>query len=356
MFVFQKKIFFILIICFFGLVNLKAQKDSKVHDIPLFQSNEILNLYLEADFETVFSFKDDSTKFPAIISLNDHSGNQINLDIKIRTRGKTRRECDVCRFPPLRLKFSKKKTKNTVFDGQKGLKLVTHCRNRDLYEQNTIIEYLIYRAFNILTDSSLRVRPALINYVYADSNRDSIQKFAFFIEHDKKLASRLGGIEIEDEKTHPDRFHSFHTCMMDMFQYMIGNTDYSAYELHNIKLIRDETRRLPPLAIPYDFDWSGLISAHYAVPNSRLNTDKVTERVYRGFKKRPEIVYYCIDKFNLKKNEIYQLFNDFELLSTKERKHVIKYLDEFYQIINNKRMVHNEFVNGARTVKAYARR
>lgn len=330
--------------------HLNAQSIGEVKEIPLFQSDEILDIRLEADFKTVFRFKDDSTYFPAVISFADNFGVKNNLNIKIRTRGKTRRERDVCKFTPLRLKFSKKKVNNTVFAEQKAIKLVTHCNPQDFSEQNTIIEYLIYKSFNILTDSSLRVRPAMINYVFTDRKKDSTQKFAFFLEHDKHLAKRLGGIEIEGERTHPNRFHSFHICLMDMFQYMIGNTDYSAYELHNIKLIRDETRRLPPLAIPYDFDWSGLVSASYAVPNPQLNTAKVSDRVYRGFKKRPEIVYHSIEIFKNKKQEIYQLFNEFELLSKKERKHAIKYLDGFYYIINNKRLVQREFVNKARVV------
>lgn len=340
--------FFILIMLAFS--NLKAQNESGIQEIPLFRSNEILNLRLEADFKTVFRFKDDSTYFPAIINLTDDSGISNSLNIRIRTRGKTRRERDVCKFTPLRLRFPKKGVVHTVFAEQKAIKLVTHCNSQDFCEQNTIIEYLIYRAFNILTDSSLKVRPAMINYVYTGRKKDSVQKFAFFLEHDRHLAQRLGGIEIEGEKTHPNRFHTFHMCLVDMFQYMIGNTDYSAYELHNIKLIRDETRRLPPIAIPYDFDWSGLVSAFYAVPNPILHTEKVTDRVYRGFKKRPEIVYHSIKKFNNKKKEIYHLFNNFELLSKKERKHVIKYLDEFYRIINNKRLVQIEFVDKARIV------
>jgi hypothetical protein len=332
------------------LSHLIAQSVDEAKDIPLFQSNEILNLRLSADFKSVFRNKDDSTYFPAKINFTDDSGISSSLDIRIRTRGKTRREKDVCTFTPLRLRFSKKGIDNTVFAKQKAIKLVTHCNNQNFCEQNTIIEYLIYRAFNILTDSSLKVRPAMINYVYTGRKKDSVQKFAFFLEHDRHLAQRLGGMEIEDERTHPNRFHAFHISLMDMFQYMIGNTDYSAYELHNIKLIRDETRRLPPIAIPYDFDWSGLVSAFYAVPNPSLNIEKVTDRVYRGFKKRPEIVYHSIKKFNDKKEEIYQLFNNFELLRKKERKQVIKYLDEFYWIINNKRMVQIEFVDKARIV------
>jgi len=348
---FLNKAAYILIIA--GLIsfsNIKAQEISAGQPLPLFQSDKVLNLNLEADFKTVFSNTDDSTYFPATISLTDNDGEKRIVDIKIRTRGKTRRDKDICKFAPLRLKFTKKATKNTPFEGQKAIKLVTHCNKAAYYEQNTIIEYLIYEAFNVLTDSSFKVRPAIINYIYRSKKADTVQKFAFFIERGKYLAGRLQGIAIKSEKIHPNRMNPVQTCLMDMFQYMIGNTDYSIYELHNIIMIGDSSRRFPPIAIPYDFDWSGLVSAIYAVPHPLINTEKVTERVYRGFKKEPAIVARTINIFNMKKQEIYQLFENFELLDDKEKKKSIKYLDGFYSVINDERMVQIEFFEHARVV------
>ena len=336
-----------------GLVsfsNLLAQDKSAEQPMPLFRSEEILNLDLEADFKAVFSVSDDSTDFPATISLTDNAGLKKTIDLKIRARGKTRRDKDICRFAPLRLDFPKKATENTPFEGQNVLKLVTHCNLQEVYEQNTMIEYLIYKAYNVLTDSSFKVRPAMINYIYSGKKADTVRKFAFFLEREKYLADRLHGIEIESEKINPGGLDPFQTCLMDMFQYMIGNTDYSSYDLHNIILVSDSTRRFPPIPIPYDFDWSGMISANYAVPHPVIGTEKVTERVYRGFKKEPFIVYHTIQIFNTKKQEIYQLFENFELLNKNRKKKAIEYIDGFYWIINNERMVQTEFFDHARVV------
>jgi hypothetical protein len=309
-----------------------------------------LNLDLKADFKKVFSVTDDSTFFPAVISLTDHDGQKKTIEIKIRTRGKTRRERDVCVFTPLLLDFPKSATKNTPFEGQKAIKLVTHCNKAENNEQNTIVEYLIYKAFNVLTDSSFKVRPAMINYIYDGKKADTVRKFAFFIEREKYLAERLHGIEIESEKIHPNKTNTYHTCLMDMFQYMIGNTDYSTYDLHNIILISDSARQFPPIAIPYDFDWSGLVDADYAVPNPVVHIEKVTDRIYRGFKKEPEIVNRTIEIFNLKKQEIYQLFENYELLDNYRKKKAIEYLDGFYWTINNESAVQREFFDNARMV------
>jgi len=344
----NKAVYIIILILFVFASHTKAQKFDVSQAKPLFQSKELLKLRLESKFNSVFSVVDDSTYFPAKISFEDNSGLNRTIAIDIRTRGKARRDKEICKFPPLRLKFTNEGTTNSVFDGQQAIKLVTHCQKAAVSEQNIILEFLIYRTFNILTDSSFRVRPAIINYVYTDQKRDSIQKFAFFIERDKHLAERLHGIELESVKIHPLRHHVFHSCLMDMFQYMIGNLDYSSYELHNIILITDSTNRLPPIAVPYDFDLCGLVLPYYAVPHPMFKVSSVTERLYRGFKKEPEIVNRTIEIFNNKKDEIYQLFNKFELLDNKEKKRVLRYLDKFYLIINNDRLVKVEFIDNAR--------
>ncbi len=339
-----------LIFMIFSTLDVFAQNSDTTGIQELFMSDEILNIKLEADYQVVFSNKDDSTYFPAKLSLIESSNLQTVIDVGIRTRGNTRRLNEICLFSPLRVRFPLLETQSSPFDNQSAIKLVTHCKKAAVYEQNTIIEYLVYRVFNLLTDSSFRVRPAMINYVYQNKKKGHIQRFAFFIERDKHLVNRLNGMELTDVKIHPNRLNVKFGSLMDLFQYMIGNTDYSSYELHNIVLMADKQNKLPPIGIPYDFDWCGLVSAFYAKPNSMLNTTHVSERVYRGFKKPIEIINSNIELFNSKKSNIYQLFNDFELLKRSERKRIIKYLDEFYEIINDPKLVKREFVENARVL------
>jgi hypothetical protein len=133
-----------------------------------------------------------------------------------------------------------------------------------------------------------------------------------------------------------------------MFQYMIGNTDYSIYELHNVIMVADSAGRLPLIPIPYDFDWSGLVSAIYAVPNPKMNTSEVTDRIYRGLRQEPEVVNRVIGLFNARQQEIYQLFENYGLLDKAEKKKAIGYLEQFYYIINNERSVQTVFFDNAR--------
>jgi hypothetical protein len=66
-----------------------------------------------------------------------------------------------------------------------------------------------------------------------------------------------------------------------LFQYMIGNTDWSIVRERNVTLLLGEDGYQRPL--PFDFDMSGLVNAHYAGPAPGLPIDDVTERFYLGF-------------------------------------------------------------------------
>ena len=55
-------------------------------------------------------------------------------------------------------------TEGTIFEGQDKFRVVTHCRDRDEYEENVLEEYLAYRIYALLTEISFRVRLARITY------------------------------------------------------------------------------------------------------------------------------------------------------------------------------------------------
>ena len=330
--------------------TLWSQEKKVSPPLPLFQSDSILRLELKADFDRIFPVTDDSTYFPAALTFTDNEGNRRILDIEVRTRGNTRRQEDICHFPPLRLRFPKEGTENTPFEEQRAIKLVTHCNRAEQFEQNTVAEYLIYRAYNIMTDSSLRVRPARIKYIDSQKEADTLERFAFFIEREKHLAERFHAVDLEPEGARPEKIIAEQACLVDIFQYMIGNTDYSIYKSHNVFLISDPDERGQSVPVPYDFDWSGLVAAHYAVPHPLMKTESVTERVYRGLKQEPGTVARTVAMFQSRKDEILWLFEDYPWLDKKEKKFVSRYLGDFFKMLENERSVQNEFIKNARDV------
>lgn len=115
---------------------------------------------------------------------------------------------------------------------------------------------------------------------------------------------------------------------------MIGNTDWSVTNLHNIKLITLDSAS-KPIPVPYDFDYSGAISTHYAQPPEILPINTVRQRFYRGFCRKTDELNRTFDIYNQHRNEIYDLYQNSEFISEKNKKRIIKYFDEFYKTIND---------------------
>lgn len=120
---------------------------------------------------------------------------------------------------------------------------------------------------------------------------------------------------------------------------------------HNTALIqskKDSTSR--PFVIPYDFDYSGLVDAEYAVPNEGLPIENVRQRLYRGYPRTKEELSDAIEIFNKQKDKIYSLITNCQLLTQRSKKDIIEYLDDFYKIIKNKSQVQYIFIDQARTM------
>ncbi|NIM18075.1 MAG: hypothetical protein GTO45_39375 [Candidatus Aminicenantes bacterium] len=346
----------LLIICLTIILAVPAladtNTDKKTNETePLFQSNEILELTLEYDVKAFRKDRGDKRKYhPAKLSYIDSEGKTISLDVQIRTRGKLRRLYLRCQVPPIKMKFNKKQTPNTIFAGQKTLKMVTHCKNTPkAYPYYYLQEYLIYRMYNLLTEKSFRVRLANITYVDSQKTDNTFTNYAFFIENYKKMAKRNKGKTSKLTKIHPMQTDFATSTLVSVFQYMVGNVDWSIRSSHNIKLITiEEENKKKYYPVPFDFDHAGLIDVDYARPDPNLPIKSVRERLYRGFCKSLEQFNQTFVIFHKHKNEFYALFQDFTPLPENLKKRSLKYLDGFYQIIQNPKLVKRYFINNYR--------
>ncbi len=317
--------------------------------MPLFQSDETLFLTLSMDIKKVCRDREEEESHPAEISYTDQEGNEITLPIKVRVRGHFRKDPVNCDFPPLRLNFSSTTVINTIFAGQDKIKLVTHCRTRkDLYEQNLLKEYLSYKLYNLFTEQSFRVR--LVHLTYADTRGkiDTLEKMAFLIEPNQHMARRNGCEILKVERVQQEQTNRQKTTVMTVFQYMIGNTDWSVWALHNVVLLKEDPMPLP-IVVPYDFDWSGIINAPYAVPAEFLPIESVSTRLYRGFCKPDAELQPALDEFRQRRDEIYQTCNSVPFMTEKELKKTLKYIDQFFKTIENPKAVKFEFHENCRT-------
>ncbi|MGK7369330.1 MAG: hypothetical protein ACNS64_03875, partial [Candidatus Halalkalibacterium sp. M3_1C_030] len=281
------RIFFVVISLLFGSMpkSLAGQDvTASPSSFPLFDSHEPLEMTMEFDIRKVLKDRGEETDYhPLSLTWIKDNAEIQSVAARVKVRGNFRRQRDNCRFPPLRMRFETESVVGTVFEGQKKLKLVTHCQTRrSEYQQYVLQEYLIYRSYNIITDKSFRVRLAKITYKDSENRDDPFTRYGFILEDEDKMAERLGGRILEVENVHPDLTHYELSNLLAIFQYMMGNTDWSIPGLHNIKLVMPVGEQTP-YAIPYDFDWSGIVDARYAEPNPVLNIRSIRQRLFRGF-------------------------------------------------------------------------
>jgi hypothetical protein len=300
-------------------------------------------VYLSASFKGIDLKKALEERRPAHVKMVFPDSSTFEGDIEIRARGDFRFEnCDP---PPLMLHF---KTPGAgALAGLGKLKLVWSCENNEYNEQLLLKEYLAYRIYNIITPYSFRVRRLRVYYTDINKPVHTIFKNAFLLEDIDELAKRLGCRELEGVKIPSARIEKFNYTILAIYQYMIGNTDWSIPAYHNMKLIipRDTSLVPIPYAIPYDLDYCGLVNAKYAIPNDILPISQVRERLYMGVVNDPVEINRTIDLFMEKKREVIELINGMDGLSDKTRKEAVQYIREFYDIIANRKKAMDIFMN-----------
>ena len=308
----------------------------------LFQSEDVLRVTITAPLTTLIEERSKEDYLPGVFQYTEANGTAVNLDLEIRTRGNFRHK--TCEFPPLSLNFKTKQTKGTLFDKQNKMKLVVHCDKSSQYEQIVLREYLAYRIFNEITDLSFRARLLRVTYVDSDEGRNEQIRYAYLIEHKKRLAKRIDRKEKIIERESAYSIQSDQLNLTSVFEFLIGNTDFSPLAgapgemcCHNYVLFGNDID--PIVAIPYDFDQSGFVNAPYASPSSNFRIRSVRQRLYRGRCLNNEHVPTSLQKFRDGRDAIYAVIDAQEELTSGTRKSIVKYIDKFYDLIDDSRDV-----------------
>lgn len=256
---------------------------------PLFASDDVVRLTISGPVGRIAREAERRTDaHPATLELGGPVPE--THAIRLSARGLTRRRADLCAFPPLRLEFAAAPVQASLFRGQRRLKLVTHCRQPDSFQQYVLLEYAAYRLLNQLTPRSLRVRLAEIDYVDGERAGARTTRLGFLIEDVDDAARRNRLVEVERGNIRAGQLDRRDAARVALFQYMIGNLDWSMLAgppgapcCHNGKLLAPVAGAADGLVpVPYDFDHSGLVDAPYATPPDQVPVSSVRERRYRG--------------------------------------------------------------------------
>jgi len=350
----KKLIFIQLILTVFLIKPVTGQTDTIVskldvvdtlsQDFGLFTNDEILNLSLRFDITTYKRKKPKEEYMPATLTYHISDKDSVNKEIRLMSRGEMRN--GYCDFPPIRLNFKKAGFEQSDLKQIGKIKMVTHCQYGN--EQYLFKEYLIYKLFNVLTDISFKVRLIKIEYINTNKKSKPINTYAFFIEPLELLAARTNSVEVISTNLTQKHITPETMDRLAIFNYMIGNTDWSVPNQHNCKIVSklEVSSTGLGIVIPYDFDYSGLVNADYAVPYEKLGLSSVRERRYVGICRSEDAFINALREFTDKKEEFYKIINEFPLLDKRNRTEMIGYLDSFYNRFDKKNSIVFDILSG----------
>ena len=339
----MKKIYcFMILLTVLSFVPVKAQDDiterysvaDTVEDFGLFTQDDLLELSLRFDITTYKRKKPKDEYLDAIMTYHISKDDSINKNIRLKTRGEFRN--GFCEFPPIVLNFKKTDFTKADLNKLEKVKMVTHCATRN--EEYLFREYLVYKLYNVLTDTSFRARLIRVTYINTFKETRPVSTFAFFIEPLDLVADRIDAIPVEVVTLNQRNIIPEMMDRMAIFNYMIGNTDWSVPNQHNCKVLSDQNaaRQNLGLIVPYDFDYCGLVNAPYAIPHEDFGIESVRQRLYLGMCRDEETFMNALKEFTAKKEAFYNVIREFQYLDERSKKEMMQYLDEFFGMFDKR--------------------
>lgn len=293
-----------------------------------------LEIRLETDLKNLIKTKADEKYQPAVLKFKNKAGEEKTYNAEIRPRGKTRK--DICLHPPIKLKIKKSLLTGEGYLPHNEMKIVWECKPSGAFEQFMYKEYLAYRLYNLITPASFRVKLVKINLVDTNNPEKVSEKIGFIVEDEEQVAERLGSTLMEERPKDTRQFARQNFLNFVLYEYMIGNTDWAFGNSHNARFYEHITTK-KVIPVPYDFDYSGLVDAPYAVPHESLPIKSVRERYFKGGTVASAEGAVLRKSFLQSKNAVLNFVKNFELLEKYHRDDVLQYLNDFYKEIEDER-------------------
>jgi len=324
---------------------------------PLFESEDTLALTIEAPMRTLIVKRREKPEFDAFVTYVSDSGEARSLPARISSRGNARLAS--CAFPPLRIEFEPADVSGTPFEGQRRLKMVTPCKRSRKAQDWLLQEYGIYRAYNVVTDLSYRVRRLQVVFRDSESSRWEREYPAFFIEDTGRMAERLGMASLRPPAIKTAQFDGESLTHGMLLQYLIANTDFSVKRgpkgegcCHNGRVLVPAGQQDGFVVVPYDFDQAGVINTDYALPDERLGIRNVTSRLYRGFCWQNDMLPGAIERFNERRDAITSALVPVALSGARQKR-ALRFIDRFYETVNDPEELEERFVAKCRGAASF---
>ena len=303
---------------------------------PLFEEEKLLKIFLNYSKKDILESTNDSTYIWSSLSYQKEDKSLETIKIQIRARGNFRKQ--YCYYLPLKIKIKKELSQATIFREDKKLKLVLPCLDSYKSNDHVVKEFLAYKIFELISPYHFETKLLSIQFK-EKRNRKTIDHdlLGIFIQDDDQIALLNNGKMIK-RNIHPQAQDTLGSSRNALFQYMIGNTDFSIAYRHNEKLLLVDDKIVP---IPYDFDMSGFVNSSYAVVsainNRALPIATVTERLFRGFERGDLVLEETRREFLNYEDAIYKLLDQHKIYfkDPQEFLECKKYVESFYDIIKD---------------------
>ncbi len=353
-----KKLSFIIVTGLLAIQSVAAQTNaSDIVDpnaaTPLFLNNDILEVRFEGPINEIVKKAARSTDpYSAKLILPQSSD---TYDITLAARGNSRRTRGICTFPPLRVRFADRPAFG-LFQDQKSLKLVTHCHRSERREHHVLLEYAAYRLLNVLDHKSMRVRLAKIEYVEAKTGRPTDTRYGFFIEDMDDAAERNGMKELDVPGLTPQQLDPVASARIALFQYMIGNVDFSFRVAakgkdccHNMKLMgQSKTNLNNAVPVPYDFDQTGIVDPPKPQLPEGLPINSLSTRLYRGLCRHNDAVREQTALFLQRRDELEAVLHTLPDLPERQISRVQSFLGSFFETLSDPKQFEKRIIKKCR--------
>lgn len=273
--------------------------------------------------------------------LNNKNDKLITLNGRLRARGDVRKS--VCRIPPVKFDFLKQELSKYNFAKADKLKFVFPCRDEEFDQEKLNIEFFAYQLYSLIDTNCVQAN--LINVKLVNEKDELDYQFkGIILEDEDAYALRNNAIIVGiDKKVISYALERNSFLKMLFFQFLIGNTDWSVTNRHNVFTVKKpEIPRV--IAIPYDFDYSGIVNQRYALPYEKLNIQSVKERHFMPYIIIDAEVVEMINFYKSIRGEVFSLIKNVDYLNEKSKSEISKYIDDFYKLLDDPKKLKSTMV------------
>lgn len=305
--------------------------------LSLFEEDDLLKISLSFDVARFLKKADRDQSVDGIMTIHFSQSDSLESKVVLKYRGQSRFER--CRYPPTRITFKKPLYELSDSGRIKNIKLVNQCQQGSVYGDYVIREYLVYKLYNVLTDTSFRARLISLDIIDSEKKRKTITQFGILLEPEKLLEKRLNLTEVITKSLSQKHMFPVMINRLAIFNYMVSNWDWSVPGQHNIRVFTSLNPELGGVGIPvpFDFDLTGVVNAEYAIPPPGLGIEANRDRLFLGICRNREVYQHELMTFLDKKEEFYSVITDFPYLGKADKRDIISFLDQFFNQLEKPR-------------------